>query len=606
MYKLNIKKQIYPLIHLISLFFSFLISELYFFSAKGVDFSRYKVYLEYFQGDVSQTIQNQGLLYYYSNYLMMLVKQSSLTSLNNELFLNTSIQTTNILFYLCGVIGLFKLLKIYGYNSEGIYISLSVLHFVPKVIEMRVLMKPEIAAFAFLPWIIISCEKYFYNKEKKYLILATLPLSLLLTSKPSIAGMVGLFLLIKFYNKINLSLIKESWMILLLLLILCFGLGFENYSANEVHIFDTLNEEGGYLDNTASISFLFTINQEELYDSPEFGYHNNSLLGITFLDTFGDYYKVNLKSEDSYFTYYQRNPFSNFKDSNGFNYGKFSRNYLELTFALVFYIAIFLAFKRNKEISLFVISPLIGLFVLLLNAYGVIGKNFDPLTGDTMKTSYYAFFIAISFIFLLCELNKKFEILGKLFSIILILIFLFMLGFPKSDYKVINSNLNEKVVISSLCRPTSLLLDEVKGSDCSNVVKLTCEYNLLSINPKNIFEANVPYGFTILYRGDSPGGEIVPNEKVKEFINEGGYSLEPVLEKYGKKYLDSQNPILLQKEAMIVESTEIKECIKYISEGYEPINDISFHIKTFPFLNVVVGFLSLFSFFVINRSINKK
>ena len=606
MYKVNIKKQTYPLIHLISLFFSFLISELYFFSAKGVDFPRYKVYLEYFQGDVSQTTQNQGLLYYYSNYLMMLVKQSSLTSLNNELFLNTSIQTTNILFYLCGVMGLFKLLKIYGYNSEGIYISLSVLHFIPKVIEMRVLMKPEITAFAFLPWIIISCEKYFYNKEKKYLILSTLPLSLLLTSKPSIAGMVGLFLLIKFYNKINLSLIKESGMILLLLLILCFGLGFENYSANEVHIFDTLNEEGGYLDNTASVSFLFKINQEELYNSPEFGHHNNSLLGITFLDTFGDYYKVNLKSEDSYFTYYQRNPFSNFKDSNGFNYGKFSRNYLELTFALVFYIAIFLAFKRNKEISLFVVSPLIGLFVLLLNAYGVIGKNFDPLTGDTMKTSYYAFFIAISCIFLLCELNKKFEILGKFFSIILILIFLFLLGFPKSDYKVINSNLNEKVIISSLCRPTSLILDEVKGSDCSNVVKLTCEYNLLSLNPKNIFEANVPYGYTILYRDDSPGGEIIPNEKVKEFINEGGYSLEPILKKYEKKYLDSQNPILLQNEGLIVESTEIKECIQYISQGYEPINDISFHIKTFPFLNVVVGFLSLFSFFVINRSINKK
>ena len=606
MYKINLKKQIYPSIHFISLFFSFLISELYFFSAKGVDFPRYKVYLEYFQGNISQTTQNQGLLYYYSNYLMMLIKQSSLTSINNDLFLNTSIQTTNILFYLCGVLGLYKLLKIYGYNSEGIYISLSVLHFVPKIIEMRVLMKPEIIAFAFLPWIIISCEKYFNNKEQKYLILSILPLSLLMTSKPSIAGMVCLFLFIKFYNKITLSLIKESWMILLLLIILCLGLSFENYSANEVHIFDTLNEEGGYLDNTASVNFLFKINQEELYYSPEFGYHNNSLLGITFLDTFGDYYKVNLRSEDNYFTYYERNPFSNFQDSNGFNYGKFSRNYLELTFALLFYIAIFLTFKRNKKISLFVISPLIGVFVLLLNAYGVIGKNFDPLTGDTLKTSYYAFFIAISFIFLLCELNKKFQPLGKLFSIMLIIIFLFLLGFPKSDYKIINSNLNEKVIVSSLCRPMSLLLNEVKGSDCSNVVKLTCEYNLLSINPKNIFEPNIPSGYTILYRDDAPGGEIIPNEKVNEFINEGGYSLEPVLEKYGKKYLNNENPILLQKEALIVESTEVKECIKYISKGYEPINDISFDIKTFPFLNVIVGFLSLFSFFVINKTINKE
>ena len=44
-------------------------------------------------------------------------------------------------------------------------------------------------------------------------------------------------------------------MILLLLLFLFIGLGFENYSANEVHIFDTFIEDGGVYDNVANIVF---------------------------------------------------------------------------------------------------------------------------------------------------------------------------------------------------------------------------------------------------------------------------------------------------------------------------------------------------------------
>ena len=99
--EIKIQNKLFYLIHFVSIFTSFVISEIYFFSAKGVDFPKYKIYLDYLNGSVIQTEQNQGLFYYLTNYLIILLKRSSLTSLNEELFLNTTIQTTNFMFYVC-------------------------------------------------------------------------------------------------------------------------------------------------------------------------------------------------------------------------------------------------------------------------------------------------------------------------------------------------------------------------------------------------------------------------------------------------------------------------------------------------------------------------
>ena len=604
MLKGNLKNQIFAFMHFLSLLFSFLLSELYFFSAKGVDFPKYKIYLEYFQDNIEQTSENPGLFYYYINHLVILLKQSSLTSLNRDLFLNSTIQTTNIIFYIFGVVGLYKLLRNYKYTPTVIFTSLSVLHFVPKMIEMRVLMKPEIIVFSFLPWVIIGLERYFNHGDRKSLFFSIFPLSLLLTSKPAIAGMVGIFLLIKFSHKINKSTFRENLSILFLFLILCLGLGFENYSANQISPFDTQVKEGDSLNNTADIAFLTTVNIRDLYYAPELGGHNNSFIGITLFDTFGDYYKVNLKNDDNYFTYYQVNLFSEKEDSSGFRYGEFFRNYIELILAILFYLAILITLLQNKKISYFAASPLVGMFILLLNSFGFIGKNFDPTKGDTVKVSYYGFFIAISFVFMLCEAIKKLPLLGNIISIILMISFLFTLGFPKSDYKTINNNLNEKVIISSVCMPLSLLLNEVDTSDCNNIVKQTCEYNLLANDARNILEPDVPEGYTIVYRGDSPGGEIVKNERVKEFIEDAGYSLTPV--NNGKVYLNNENWLLLEKDEEITKVTEIEQCSEYVAQGFTTTNEINFNINNLPFLNLLIGILSFLYIIFITKTINKK
>ena len=173
----------YSYIHIICIISSFVLSELYFFSSKGVDFENYFLYIENFLYNDIQVTNNQGLIYYYSNVLTILLRESQLNSLNSINFLNSTIQLTNFIFYISGTIGLFKLLSKFNYRKQSIYLSLSLLHFVPKIIEMRVLLKPEILVFAFLPWIVLGMDEYFYENKRKSLILSLFPLSLLLTSK---------------------------------------------------------------------------------------------------------------------------------------------------------------------------------------------------------------------------------------------------------------------------------------------------------------------------------------------------------------------------------------------------------------------------------------
>jgi len=585
----NISKFGY--IHFLFLISSFILSELYFFSSKGVDFPDYFRYIEYFLYDNIKPSNNHGLFFYYANLITIYLRSSSLNSVNDVIFFSSTIQITNFLFYLIGTIGLFKILKKFGYKRSSIYISLSIMHFIPKIIEMRVLLKPEILVFALLPWIIIGIDSYFELNNRKSLVLSLFPLALLITAKGSIAGMVLIFLFIRYVSKINKENIKELLIILIVFGIICIGVGFENYNINELSFFEVSTTEN--YKNVADISFLYNINFWDLYFSPTLGSHNNSFLGITLLDTFGDYFSVNLKSKDNYFTYYQTKPFNNF-----------SRFHLELFLAICFYIAIFSNLKNNNKINLFLASPLIGMGILLLNSFGFPDENFDPLKGDTMKTSYYAFFIAISFVFLICELLKNNENYGKSVSIFILICFVFLLGFPKNNYQEINNNLDTKVQISLFCRPLSLFVSSTEPSDCNNIVVKSCEYNLYSNAAQNTEEEEVPDGFTRVYRGDTILGEIVPNDQLSNFIEEGGYSLSPVMEKDALKYINETETLLLKKGDSLIKSSNINECKEMISQGYRPANNISFNLNKLPIMNVLYGLITLFFLFYVKSENN--
>ena len=326
----------YSYIHIICIISSFVLSELYFFSSKGVDFEAYFLYIENFLYNDIQVTNNQGLIYYYSNVLTILLRESQLNSLNSINFLNSTIQLTNFILYVIGTIGLFKLLSKFNYRKQSIYLSLSLLHFIPKIIEMRVLLKPEILVFTFLPWIVLGMDEYFYENKRKSLVLSLFPLSLLLTSKGSVTGMVIIFLLFKYLKKINKNNVKELLIIFFILLLVLLGVGYENYNYTDKNFFEVTTTPN--YDNVAELEFIYNLNFWDFYFSPVLGSHNDSFIGITLLDTFGDYYKVNINSPDNYFSYYQLNLFEDKTIVDGFEYGLFLRQHISLLLTGIFYI----------------------------------------------------------------------------------------------------------------------------------------------------------------------------------------------------------------------------------------------------------------------------
>lgn len=601
---MNKIKKISPywFIHFISITSSFMLSELYFFSTKGVDFPNYFLYIENFLFENVEVINNQGQIYYYLNVLTILLKSSELNSINSINFFNSTIQFTNFIFYLIGTVGLFKLLSKYNYKKQTIYISLSLLHFVPKIIEMRVLLKPEILVFSFLPWIILGIDCYFEQNKKKPFVLSLFPLSLLLTSKGSVAGMVTIFLFLKYFKKINKNNIKELILIFSLFVLILIGIGYENFTQTNKNFFEVTTSEN--YQNVAKLNFIYNLNFWDLYFAPELGSHNNSFIGITLFDTFGDYYKVNINSSDNYFQYYHLDFFEGRTVGENFEYGLFLREHLSLLLSLIFYILLFFYYSKNKNVNIYFLSPIIGFTILLLNSLGFPDKNFDPLKGDTLKVSYYAFFIALSFVFLLCELFKKYPRLIMILPLLIFVCFLFLLGFPKSDYSNINDNIDSKIELSIFCKPLTMIFENSSPTDCENYLKKSCEYSLYSNYAQNIKPEIVPDGFTRVYREDTVLGEIVKNSELQRFIEEGGYSTVPVLGKDELKYINNSETLKLFKNENLIDTNSVAQCRNLFSQGYRPYNDIPTSSNKIPFVNLFALIVSIYSFIILARERN--
>ena len=179
--------------------------------------------------------------------------------------------------------------------------------------------------------------------------------------------------------------------------------------------------------------------------------------------------------------------------------------------------------------------------------------------------------------------------------------FIFLLGFPKTSYSEINENIETKVEVSLLCEPISILLQDTSPSGCNNIIKKSCEYNLFSNAAQNIKEEEVPDGFTRVYRGDTIRGEIVPNSLLENFINEGGYSLTPVLKKDELKFINESEELLLERNGSYIKTANITECKSLLANGYNTTNLVKFDQGKVPFLNLGYGFLTLLFIIYLNK-----
>ena len=478
----------------LSCFISLLISNLFYMTTIGPDFNRYKIYLLYFFGEPTEYIPEQGFIYFlviaFFCFLQIGGFDESFTKNISELGnqsnfninfisdfehrVNLGIQYGNFVIFLVGLYGIYKMLQFKKTNHIDIFKILTIITILPLSFQLRLSMKPEILAFALIPFAILNFEKYIKTKSNKYLLGLTIIFPMLFTSKASIFGMVViLFAILAFLNKDKINL-KNILFFLVLCILLTSFLGFENYKINNFSIFER-SELVQYFDqqeynNKADPSVFYNINLRDLVLNPNKNFHNNSLIGITLLDTFGDYFNEYWNKDYTFFktnrkefiTSGQELSLDRTKKVLTIPISIFSleklRSFVGVVLSLIFFYLLFKSFYKKSQDWVYVISPLIGIFILIISSLGFPENNFNPETGDTFKGFYYSFFTIISIVFLLNNYVKKNK-LTNIKIIIITILFSFILGFPKANNTSLDSTLYEINSYTMTCELNKLVIN---------------------------------------------------------------------------------------------------------------------------------------------------
>ena len=531
----------------------FFINYINYSSHRGTDFGIYGNYLKYFLYSENFSLKEQTVGYFsiiakFTN----LKKDTLLISVDYEnLIFNYGIQIGNYFLFLIGLLGIYKILIFIGLSKISSFTLLNLLSLFPPLIGLRMILKPEIMAFAFLPWIIYMIILYKQNFNKYLLIFMFPMIPLLMSTKASVTLMVGLTILI-FFGKDALK--KEVLFLGTVSLITMFILIYESYQITNIYLWDHKGFEG--YDNVAPFSFLYSFNQE-LFNSPYRDSQSTSMMGILLLDTFGDYWQRYWFHKDGYFT----NQYPGNK--NIINFG--------MMFSFIFYTgSIYFLFKeKNDTLKKIGVTGYIGILVLIINAMNLfpfLGKNFDPDKGDPIKTHYFAFLLVFTFIYLFIKFFKSKKQIYSLFFLLVMIFFSFKLINPPTLEAIKNEQtLLNKVHLLSPCiigDPLNSLIN-YSHSWCSE------EELLQAICYKDYDESLLP-------------------------VKEKDYFIFPKDETYGTKNLVSNNNV--------VTVANYFECLNYVEGGYIPQSVESYFLdykaKT-PFVFNFIFFMSLFSIFYI-------
>lgn len=473
---------IYKIFFVISLYFSTIWINFYYISPKNVDFHKYYTYINYFLGGGNFIEYGQGVIYY---FLVSLVFKQYIKDVNSEeleIALSYSVQNLNLIFYVIGLIGLYKLMKLKNINLKIIFAVLTVINFFPQVLITRALMKPEIIAIALLPWIIYILEIYYINQNFRYLFLILPFLVLVLNSKATIAVMTLLYLL-TFYSKEILSNVgfrKLSFLILSTLISL-FLIQIETYKVTNNKIYERPYDK--VYDNKAPISILFKANLYSVFREPFLEYtdqntfysiHAKSVINLTLLDSFGDHFNQFFDSDLNYF-YHNRKEFIQISDKNSFDsvsrniyYNGPLKEYLAIgldhlrkifsvILSLIYFSILFLLLKTDKKMKKYYLSPFIGIAVLYLLS---ISGSYSPFKGDTIKSFYYSFLTVISLAFVLAKVFDKNKKLILPIIIFFPLIIFFIGGHPKNNNQALSEHIISSNSYSIFCKINNTLIFE--------------------------------------------------------------------------------------------------------------------------------------------------
>ena len=469
------------LIFFLSLYFLASKLNLNYLSTNSPDFQYYKDYIEYFFHNSKQTGREQGLLYFFLVSFVLKNGQNHFAPGYEFELISNAIQITNFLLYFIGLAGLFMLLHLKGFKINNILISFIGLNFLPQTINLLITMKPEILAFALLTWILYYFEKFVLTKKFNFLLYTIIPGILLLTTKGSIVGMTVLvFILLIAIHRKSFTL-KNIFLILLLITLFSSPILIENFKANQILLIDhTPGSTTIDMNQIAASNFIYHINFLELFTNPYKNTHADSLIGIILLDTFGDYFQWYAYNDHNALNYFK-------KEIKSIYYVTHWRQFFSIVLSLIFYLlCFFYGFKKSKN-KIYLFLPILGISILLIQAYGFPSRNFNAGTAELFKSHYYAFLFLISASFLFTIVLDKKKLLGIFLIIVVISNTFYLYNFYPIENNTYESYIKNKNQYSYLCKLNSQIYNEISSNRCLSNQDLKCEVK----NPIQLLRENI-------------------------------------------------------------------------------------------------------------------
>ena len=512
--KINVS-YIYLLLILFSLYFTFTLSNIYFNSLSGADNYKYIENIFFIFGEEEKVYDNQGLFYFFYVAIFIKLRADTFNYSENSIFLSETIQLANLTLFIFGLLGYYFLSKKLNFHKNLSLLLIIFLIYFPSLYYLRLNMKPEILAFALIPWIFYFFENYLETKSKVDLFLIAIGGTILVTSKGSIAAMTAFCLLVKFLVHIN-SFNSKNVVIGFSMFIICwFGVLGENYLLNIGNILDREPEKK--YDNVAPFEFIYTLDIERLLKDPKKDYHRNSLFAITLIDLQNDYFELNWKEDSVLFSKNIKplvvgseiNPEKNYPklfnidwDSKniiyagpGQDYLIYYKDYIGIVISLFFLYFVFYYFLKETVINkLYILFPFFGIFVLMVNSiFGFPQNNFDPLVGDTLKVFYYSFLIPLPVLIVFKNL-KRVKIKNVVFVTLFLFFTIFNFGFPKANNENLDLAIKSNVENTLFCEINSIFIEPTFITEN----KIECS----EINPGDKITTgiqNIPIFSTFLY-----------------------------------------------------------------------------------------------------------
>ena len=470
----------------------FIINNLFYTSTYSADYQKYVVYLEYFYGFINYTNLDQGSLYY-SLVAITLNFFSQFTSPTTLQFdISFSIQFTNNLLILFGLLGVYKLLNQLEIKFNNSILILIIVNFFPPLQSLKLAMKPEVLIFSLLPWLIFLLKNYLDDENHISLIVAIIPTVLIGLSKGTGFAITSLFLLYVFFEILIKLNLKQFLGIFVIFVIFLTPIMYENYEVNNTH-FLTRNDITENYKNRASLDILLKNDRGKTFQTPFGEIDISTVFGVTLLDTFDDHFLLDWNKDVSLFKKHRKDlliPYDGEQilsidlNNREIQYNGIFKNsiinlrvYLGIILTFIFYILLF-RFRHEKKINKKIVrSPILGIFILYFHSLGIPQEDFDPLVADTFKTFYYSPFLVISFIFILSKLLDNINRQTIVITIIFIFSTLHINGFPKKDSSEYYGFLDELNQNNVLCEINSLIIFDIKNSSkCTNKVDELCKF----------------------------------------------------------------------------------------------------------------------------------